>query len=169
MIMKLLKKIVTYGLIILSLSFGLMVSATATTYSNFERTKVQAEQGSALDQAILGGLYSYGIGVRQNNEKAFYWFQKSANQGHASGQSGLGFAYYLGKGARQDYAKALQWFGKSADQNDPISQVMIGSIYEYGNGVIKNRTTAKEWYGKACDSGYQDGCDSYRELNEQGY
>lgn len=46
---------------------------------------------------------------------------------------------------------------------------MIGSIYENGNGVKQNKTTAKEWYGKACDNGYQDGCDSYRKLNEQGY
>lgn len=172
MIMKPLKKIAPYGLVVLGLLFGLIVSATAettTTQSNFERTKAHAEQGSALDQAILGGLYSYGVGVRQNNEKAFYWFQQSANQGHNGGQSGLGFAYYLGKGASQDYAKALQWFSKSADQNDIASQVMIGSIYENGNGVKQNKTTAKEWYGKACDNGYQDGCDSYRKLNEQGY
>lgn len=176
--MKPLKNIATYGLIVLGLLFGLTVSATAETekiqldseiQSSFERAKAQAEQGNALNQAILGGLYFYGIGVRQNKEKSFYWFQQSANQGYVGGQSGLAFAYYVGSGTSQDYAKAIQWFSKSADQNDRISQLMIGSIYEDGNGVTKNKTTAKEWYGKSCDNGYQDGCDRYRKLNEQGY
>jgi len=40
--------------------------------------------------------------------------------------------------------------------------------YLYGQGVIQNKAIAKEWFGKACDSGDQDGCDRYRELNLKG-
>ena len=36
-------------------------------------------------------------------------------------------------------------------------------------GVRQNYVVAKEWFGKACDNGYQNGCDAYKELNQQGY
>ena len=167
--MELLKNIVTNGLMVFCLSFGLTVSAIASPLSDFEETKAQAEKGSALDQALLGNMYFDGISVRQNYERALYWYQQSAKQGNPAGQFWLGSAYYTGKGINQDYAKALQWFRKSADQNDIASQNMVGLIYEYGNGININKTTAKEWYGKSCDNGDQIGCNHYKRLNEQGY
>lgn len=166
--MQALKNIVINGAMILALLFGLTVSATATDLS-FDEVKVQAEQGNAWGQSMLGTYYRTGQGVRQDHSKAFYWYQKSADQGYASGQFYVGYAYANGQGVRQDYNKALEWLKRAAAQDSPTAQGYIGTMYEYGNGVRQNKTTAKEWYGRACDNGNQDGCDWYRELNEQGY
>jgi len=165
--MESLKKKLTSGLMIIALSFGSILSAVAD--NNIDLLKAQAEQGDAIAQAALGSRYSIGEGVRQDYSKAFYWHQKSADQGHSGGQTALGISYLEGEGVRQDYGKAFYWLRKAADQKNTIAQIYIGLLYKTGKGVRQNKTTAKEWYGKACDNGDQQGCDRYRELNEQGY
>ena len=42
-------------------------------------------------------------------------------------------------------------------------------MYEEGQGVPKNRKVAKEWHKKACDNGFQDGCNDYQQLNNEGH
>jgi len=162
-----LKNIVINGFIVLGLSFGLMVSATAD-YS-FEEIEAGAKRGDSIAQNILGFYYHEGKGVRQDYAKAFYWHQKSANQGDSDDQFYVGHYYISGEGVRQDYSKGLEWLKKSANQNNTSAQALIGLLYAYGKGVRQNKTTAKEWYGKACDNGDQNGCDDYKILNEQGY
>ena len=165
-----LEKTVISRIVALILLFGLVIEAVASEESErFAKIKVFAEQGYALEQAYLGSYYEDGTGVRQDYEKALYWYRKSAAQNNSEGQFQLGESYYHGNGVRQDYEKALYWYRKSAAQNNSISQFMLGFMYEFGNGVKKNRTVAKEWYGKSCDNGTQIGCNAYRELNEQGY
>ncbi len=165
--MRALKNIAINGAMILALLFGMTVSATAA--ASFEDVKALAEQGDAWGQDILGGYYEDGLGVRQDLIKAFYWYQKAANQGYSGGQFSVGAAYFAGRGVRQDYSKAFEWFKKSANQNNEFAQTIIGAMYEYGEGVRQNKTLAKESYGKSCDNGYQDGCNQYKRLNEQGY
>jgi len=41
-------------------------------------------------------------------------------------------------------------------------------MYLNGDGIRQNKSTAKEYFGKVCDLGDQDGCDFYKQLNEQG-
>lgn len=153
---------------IFTLLFGLISSATASG-SIFEEVKERAERGNSFDQASLGLHYLQGIGVRQDYSKAFEWYKKAAEQGNTTGQFSLGYLYSSGLGVRQDYSKALEWYKKAAKQNNEFSQSSIGVMYESGLGVRQNKTIAKEWYGKSCDNGYQDGCDHYKRLNEQGY
>jgi len=53
-----------------------------------------------------------------------------------------------------------------AKQGDAVAQFNLGWMYHEGQGLRQDFVQAKEWFGKACDSGKQDGCDSYRKLNE---
>ena len=62
-----------------------------------------------------------------------------------------------------------QYFQKACDLKEGKGCFIIGHHYQNGELVRQNKNTAKEYYGKACDYGYQDGCDAYRKLNEQGY
>ncbi|WP_425537010.1 tetratricopeptide repeat protein, partial [Klebsiella pneumoniae] len=78
----------------------------------------------------------------------------------------LGFAYATGEGVRQDNRTAVEWFRKAADQGDAKAQYNLGFAYANGQGVRQNKSMAKEFFGKACDGGMQDGCDSYKKLNE---
>lgn len=165
--MQSLKKIFINALLMSALLFGLTVSAMAKP--TFEEVKVLAEKGDSYYQGYLGSYYDNGEGVQQDYVKAFYWYQRSANQGDKFSEFSVGHAYAEGEGVRQDYAKALQWYQKAANQNNSNAQGAIGDMYKLGHGVRQNKATAKEWYGKSCDNGNQEGCDFYRELNEQGY
>lgn len=93
--------------------------------------------------------------------------QREANQGDAQAQAFLGAIYAQGEGVRQDYSKSAQWFEKSANQGNAGAQLILGSMYYDGKGVRQDYAVAKEWFGKSCDNGDQDGCDSYRKLNQR--
>lgn len=84
-------------------------------------------------------------------------------------QLDLGVAYSHGFGVRQDDKQALYWYRKAAEQGIGEAQYNLGLMYEEGQGVSKNRKVAKEWYKKACDNGLQDGCNDYRQLNNEGH
>lgn len=166
--MQLLKKMLTNALIVFNLFFGLTISAIASDDINW--IKAQAGRGDAAAQTVLASSYSLGRdGLIQDYSKAVYWHKKAADQGNATSQYLLGQLYNQGKGVRQDYNKAIYWHKKSSDQNNASAQYALGAIYYFGQGVRQNKTQAKEWFGKSCDNGMQFGCDTYRELNEEGY
>jgi len=83
-----------------------------------EKIIIEAKQGNATAQLLLGLMYSVGKGIPRDDEEAFYWLTESAEQGNAEAQLHLGFVYENGKGTPQDYEKALYWFTKSAEQGD---------------------------------------------------
>ncbi|MEX4056507.1 sel1 repeat family protein [Haemophilus influenzae] len=124
-----------------------------------------AEQGDAISQFLLGGMYEEGLGVKQDYFEAVKWFRKAAEQGYAKAQASLGSMYYKGHGVKQDYFEAVKWYRKAAEQGDAKAQFIVGGSYLLGKGVQVNKSLAKEWLGKACDNGHQDGCEYYGKLN----
>ena len=60
----------------------------------------------------------------------------------------------------------MKWYQKAAEQNDGDAQMILGYSYAGGLGVKQNLATAKKWFGMACDNKIQEGCDTYRELNQ---
>lgn len=128
--------------------------------------EVNAKQGDANSQYLMGATYFNGYGKAKDYKKAFEWYQKAANQGLASSQNNLGFMYGNGLGVRQDYKKAFEWYQKAANQGDIDGQNNLGRVYLKGNGVRQDKAKAKELFGKTCDAGNQAGCDNYRLLNQ---
>jgi TPR repeat protein len=64
-------------------------------------------------------MYTNGIGLPQDYNKAVHWIQKSADQGDAEAQAALGYMYAKGQGVPQDNAEAVHWYSKAADQGNP--------------------------------------------------
>ncbi|SNT70785.1 zinc-dependent peptidase [Psychrobacter sp. LV10R520-6] len=94
-------------------------------------------------------MYEKGIGVQQDNAKAFEWYLKSANQGNAQAQSNLGAMYDQGIGVQQDYAEAFEWYTRSASQGDARAQfkfVMLSYLLPIMIGVILIGYSAGEPY-----------------------
>ncbi|STZ00103.1 Beta-lactamase hcpA precursor [Moraxella lacunata] len=60
-------------------------------------------------------MYDNGHGIKQDYQKAFEWFTKSANQDNAKAQYNLGVMYHNGQGAKQDPNTAKQWFAKACE------------------------------------------------------
>jgi len=55
-----------------------------------------AQEGNALAQYRLGGMYFEGQGVPQDYAQAASWLRKAADQGHARAQYSLGVMYHKG-------------------------------------------------------------------------
>ena len=138
-----------------------------STNAAVEILRKAANQGDQRAQYSLGLIYQTGESVHQDSAKAIDWYTKAANQGNAEAQAMLGGMYSEGEGVPQDYSKAAQWIEKSANQGRAKSQAMIGLMYYKGEGVPQNVTIAKEWFSKSCDNGDQNGCDAYREFNQE--
>jgi TPR repeat protein len=112
-----------------------------------------AEHGDAEAQDMLGGLYEFGRGVRQDYSEAVVWYRKAADQDDADGEDILGQLYEYGQGVPQDYAEAARWYRKAADQGDAKAQVALGQLYEIGQGVPQDYAEAARWYRKAANQG----------------
>jgi len=64
-------------------------------------------------QYKLAAFYRNGTGVQQNNERALFWFKKSAMQGYARAQYQLGVLYQNGIGVPVSRETAAFWYKKA--------------------------------------------------------
>jgi hypothetical protein len=109
---------------------------------------------NATAQFNLGVRYANGRGVKKDEAKAVFWYQKAADQGNANAQCNLGFCYENGRGVERDMTLALFWYQKAADQGNAIAQFNLGFCYAHGRGVERDMTLAFLWYQKAAGQGY---------------
>lgn len=131
-----------------------VVAATNHDYAKaLTEWRPLADQGNALAQNKLGGLYAIGKGVTQDYSEAFKWFSRAATQGNADAQFNLGKMYSLGKGVPQDYKEALKWFRLSADQGNAHAQSNLGDMYALGMGVPQDDSEAAKWLRLAAGQG----------------
>jgi TPR repeat protein/S1-C subfamily serine protease len=112
-----------------------------------------AEEGIALAQFLMGGIYYYGLGVREDYAEAGKWFSRAAEQGIAGGQYFLGRLYYEGQGVPKIYTEAVKWYRKAAEQGYAPAQSDLGGMYDTGQGVRQDYAEAVKWYRKATEQG----------------
>ena len=196
--MNLFKKLGTHGAMILVSSFGLMLPAIA---SDFSDALSRANQGDSHSQLVVAKAYMYGEGVQQSDEKAVEWFKKAANQGDVNAQFIIGAMYDVGQGVRQDNAKAYEWYLDAVISGDKDAFSAIGAMHDegrisqqdydtaykivYGPSASLNFVTGeisesdssnvKNAYRKACDKGSRAGClyimselDYFKKLADEG-
>ena len=84
-----------------------------------------AEAGDIAAQRRLAYTYYSGNGIKQDNEKAFHWWQKAAEQGDAVSQFNLALCYDNGIGTKQNRQKAVHWFTAAAEQGLPEAQTNL--------------------------------------------
>ena len=111
--------------------------------------------------AFLAWSYRNGVGVPQDEQKAyslwidaaekghsdgFQFCQIAANAGDARGQFTLGHFYQCGLGTPVDIPSALHWFHKAADQNYSLAQCRLGILYDKGEyGIESDPVVAVQW------------------------
>ena len=112
-----------------------------------------ANAGDISACAYLGKMYYEGIGVAQNYNEAFKWYQKAADNGVTGAYTWLGVMYYNGQGVAQNYEKAFLWTKKAAENGAADTYVGLGVMYCKGQGVAQNYGEAFQWFQKAVDNG----------------
>ncbi|MBR7069782.1 MAG: sel1 repeat family protein [Oxalobacter sp.] len=114
----------------------------------------QAKAGSAVAQAEMGLRYQTGEGVRQNVEKALYWFKKAAKQGNPIGLEEVGTAYYRGDGVARNNQKAIEWWKQAAEKDKSSAMWWLGYIYSRENdGVTIDKKEACNWFKRSAELG----------------
>jgi TPR repeat protein len=63
----------------------------------------------------LGRLYELGTGVKQDFEKAAYWYRLAAEQNHPYAQGSLAVLYAYGRGVEQDFVRSYVLSSRAAD------------------------------------------------------
>ena len=112
-----------------------------------------AEQGDALAQNKLAGMYYSGYGVPHDYKEAEKRYRKAAEQGYANAQLNLGFMYQQGQGVPQDYEEAVKWYRKAAEQGGAYGQLNLGMLYRDGQGVPQDYVLAYMWFNLAAAQG----------------
>ncbi|AKS45780.1 hypothetical protein SAMN05444287_0879 [Octadecabacter temperatus] len=81
--------------------------------------EVLARSGNADAEELIGVMYALGLGVEQDDERAFEWYLRSSMKGHPGAQSGIGWYYELGRGIEApDLVRAYLWYALSAIGGD---------------------------------------------------
>lgn len=120
-----------------------------------------AEQGNAMAQTTLAGMYKDGTGVPQDYVQAARWYRRAAEQGDATAQLHLADLYEGGKGVPQDSAQAAAWLRKAAEQGDARAEYHLGVSYGRRRGVPLNYVESYFWIklatlGKLPDEGQKN-------------
>jgi len=110
-----------------------------------------AAQGNAAANHYMGLFYLNGMGVAQNDKKAFEHMLEAAQNGHAIAQYNLGRLYKYGTGCTIDFEKAVAWFEKAAAQNNHKASYSLGYMYFKGFGVQQDYNKAVHWLQQSKD------------------
>lgn len=101
-----------------------------------------ASGGYAPAQDTIGYLYSNGLGVKKDHEKAVEWYKNAVVGNNLEAMFNLGNAYRLGKGVSKDFAKAEDLYRKSYCSGYKYSVVGLAALYYSGN--LQPKSEAEE-------------------------
>ncbi|MEO0912644.1 MAG: tetratricopeptide repeat protein [Pseudomonadota bacterium] len=83
-----------------------------------------ARAGNADAEELIGIMYALGLGVEQDDRRAFEWYLRSSMKGHPGAQSGVGWYYETGRGMPEpDLVRAYMWYVLSAIGGDPDAAI----------------------------------------------
>ncbi|CAB4418698.1 unnamed protein product [Rhizophagus irregularis] len=102
---------------------------------------------------FFGLFYYYGIGIKENDDKAFELFLKAAENNYSIAQVYLAKCYDDGYGTEENKNLSFNWFQKAAENKSIVGQFYLGYCYEFNIGTEKNDDKFIEWYQKAANNG----------------
>ncbi|MCH9670460.1 MAG: SPOR domain-containing protein [Gammaproteobacteria bacterium] len=94
----------------------------------FEVFRDHASYGSARAATIVGVMYAWGEGVRQDQEAAAQWYEQGARRGDAVAQYYLGNALADGVGVAANAGLARMWLTRSANQGHERARQRLTAI-----------------------------------------
>lgn len=132
-------------------------------------TEEKALAGVAEAQHDLAAIYTAGHGgVKQNYEKAAFWFAKAAGQGIANARYNLGVLYQQGLGVPKDMKEAIKWYRAAADLGHPEARYNLGIAYIEGVGVPYDPARAASYFETAAAGGVTEAAYNLGLIHENG-
>ena len=97
-----------------------------------------AQQGSNSAQYNIGWMYHNGYGLSINDEKALYWWLKSATTGDANSHFALGDLYSQGLGVEKNISISLGWYISAALKGHEPAQETLMAFLSGENSLAQN-------------------------------
>jgi len=113
---------------------------------------IAAEKGHTPSMNNLAHTY-YSINGFKDDDKAFFWFHKSALTANDGSMNGLGMCYKYGVGCQADVEKALYWLNKAAEAQLALANNNLGDIYSEEGLLPFNPEKALAYYQAAAALG----------------
>jgi len=111
-----------------------------------------SEKGSSLSMNNLAHIY-YSVKGFQDDEKAFFWYNKGTLTDNDNCMNGLGMCYKYGVGSPVDIDKALFWLNKAADAQLALANNNLGDLYSEEGLLLFDSDKAIKYYQAAADLG----------------
>lgn len=132
-------------------------------------TFAQSDDGTALDNYLLGWNYLFGINDSpQDFYKAVKYFSIVMNKNDdcwsVAAMTELGYCYFHGLGVPQNRQKAVEYFQQSASKGEEFAQLYLSYFYQEGLYVKKDRTMSNYWAEQCSEYFTQESMVKY--LNE---
>lgn len=87
-----------------------------------------AKQGYPCAMYFYGTAFLCGLGIRENDAEANFWFRKAADLGIADAIGALANSYFRGYGVAKDVPRALDLFKKAADSGSSHATLVLGQL-----------------------------------------
>lgn len=101
-----------------------------------------ADAGNMDAAAELGNSYMNGLGVDQDNSKAFALLSKAAAAGLPGAEVNLGYLYSTGRGVAKDLYQFIVWSVKAGEKGAPIALANIANAYFRGGALPQDNDQA---------------------------
>ena len=121
--------------------------------TDLTQVRTLAAKGSIRDEITLAGDYFTGTGVKQDTQKAAYWYEKAAGHGSPDAQNEIGYFYQAGIGVPQDTQRALHWYQLASASGCARAKVNLAVGYLFGVGVRKDEELAVRLLNQAFQQG----------------
>lgn len=115
----------------------------------WEYTKNGASLGNPDAMCCVGMCYLEGYGVKQDEEKAFSFFENADKNGSFIAKRFIAHCYRRGNVVSIDYRKALNLYYEAANAGDAVAWRCIGNCYKNGIGIKKSLRKAINCYSFA--------------------
>jgi TPR repeat protein len=119
-----------------------------------------ANEGNPVAQLRLGDLYFHGKGVTEDENKAIYWWKKSAASGNAEAMYQIAHAYLFGSSAAKSVddpdREAASWYFQAASAGHAEAAYTLGLLFIAGKGVVEDRNEAIRWFRVAAGKGHAE-------------
>lgn len=110
----------------------------------------EAERGNAYAMYDMGKIYTQGIFVEPDEEKAEKWYNRAFSampavnkeKKNACLQYHIGKMYQYGPGTGENLTEAAAWFSKAAEKEYSSALYSLGMLTLHGKGVAQDHAKA---------------------------
>jgi hypothetical protein len=115
----------------------------------------------------LGLLYSSGILVEKNRDRAIEYWVMAKKLGSKEAEVRIAFAQLAEEATTTNKEEQIKLLKKSSDEGSVLAQAYLGYCYEKGIGVKENKAMAVKLYRHASQRGNQAAMNSLKRLYDE--